>query len=170
MIDLFSQFAHLAPVVIFIASLLDILFVSGLFLYGAAMMTSIGMLHATGMISVEMIILSSYTGTLLGNIINFGTGKIFGKTEYVSNKLTHPKVETAREFLRSRGLFIFMTASRFFAISRPVYALLLGSLNISFKRFFVFEALLALAWVIFWLFIILQGENLYFMFFDKQEV
>lgn len=123
-------------------------------------------MHATGMISIEMIIVSSYSGTILGNVTNYWAGRLFGKTPVVSQRLRHPKVEKARGYLNKKGLFIFMAVSRFITFFRPLYALLLGSLAISFRRFILYESIIALCWILFWLFIIIQGENLFSYFFN----
>ena len=165
MLELIYQLSPYAPVAIFVASVLDIFFASGLFLYGAAMMSSVAMMHVTGMISIEMIILSAYSGTLTGNFLNYSVGRWFGETKLVTRKLQHPKVETVLRFLRTRGLFLFIFGCRFFAVTRPLYALVLGSLKIKFYRFFLYEMTVALTWIVFWLFILLQGEKIYFYFF-----
>jgi membrane protein DedA with SNARE-associated domain len=161
MFELIQQFASYAPAVIFIASVLDIFFVTGLFLYGAAMLGSIAMMYSTGMITLEMIIVSSYLGTLLGNSLNYFSGRMFDKAPFIERKLQHPKVQKVRKLLQTKSLFIYILVCRFIAVSRPLYALVLGSLKVNFGRFILYESLVALAWVIFWLFILVQGESLF---------
>ena len=150
---------------IFTASTLDIFFVTGLFLYGAAMLSSIAMMYSAGMITLEMIVISAYAGTVFGNTLNYGAGRLFNKATIVSKKLDHPKVETARSFLQDRGLFIYILICRFIAVTRPLYALLLGSLKIKFWRFLVYELFVAFFCIMFWLFLIIQGEALFSRFF-----
>jgi len=166
MLEFLKQLATNYPLIIFIASVLDIFFVSGLFLYGAAMMGSILMLYTAGLISVSEIILASYAGTLLGNILNYWSGRVFDKVPIVDKKLNHPKVQTAKGYLRTKGLFLYILICRFIAISRPLYALVLGSLNIKFSRFIVYEAVVAFFWVVFWLIVLIQGEVLFRMLFS----
>jgi len=165
MLEIITALTPYAPVLIFTASALDIFFGTGFLLYGWAMMGSVAAMHASGVISPTVIVLSAFAGTLFGNLINYTTGRLFAKTKFVAKKLRAPKIKTARDFFKSRGLFIFMLASRFFTFTRPLYALLLGSLHTDFRRFLAYELVIALFWVIFWLFIILQGENLYFYLF-----
>ncbi|MCA9360375.1 VTT domain-containing protein [Candidatus Nomurabacteria bacterium] len=162
-----EHFSEYAPLVIFIASALDIFFVTGLFLYGAAMLSTIAMMHSAGMITVEMIVISAYAGTVFGNTLNYGAGRLFKEAPIVAKRLNHPKVATARSFLQSRGLFIYILICRFIAVARPLYALLLGSLEIKFYRFFIYELIVAIFWIIFWLFILVQGEALFSHFFGK---
>jgi membrane protein DedA with SNARE-associated domain len=164
-LELLQQFALYAPLIIFIGAVFDIFFVTGLLLYGAAMISSIFTLYATGMIGVEGIIISAYLGTVLGNTINYWSGRLFAETRLVQKRLAHPKIATAKIFLQSKGLFLYIGILRFIAISRPLYALVLGSMKISFYRFFMYESLVAFVWVVFWLFIIVQGKTLYLHLF-----
>ncbi len=154
--------APYAPLVILIASTLDIFFVTGYILYGAAMMSSVLMLHASGMISTEMLVVAALTGTLLGNTGNYWAGYWFGETQFIQKKLKNPKVQHAKEKFMNRGLCIFVFIGRFITFTRPAYALLLGSMKVSFSKFITTEVPIAFIWVVFWLCIILQGESLYF--------
>lgn len=153
------QFSHYAPLVILIAAALDIFFMTGLFLYGAAMMSTVLMMHMTGMIETEALIVSAFLGTVGGNLVNFWIGRWFSETEFIKTRLTRPRYQRAREHLRTRGLTLFMFIGRFVTFTRPLYALLLGSARISFKRFLWRELPLAFCWVTFWLLIVLQGEE-----------
>jgi membrane protein DedA with SNARE-associated domain len=161
MFEIIHQYAQYSALFIFVASILDIFFVTGLFLYGAAMLSSIAMMYSAGMITIEMIILSAYAGTLVGNSLNYAAGRIFDKAPIVEKKMSHPKIQKARVFLQTRGLFIYILICRFIAVSRPLYALVLGSLKIKFFRFLLYEAIVAFFWIIFWLFILVQGEALF---------
>ncbi|MCD5381194.1 MAG: VTT domain-containing protein [Candidatus Pacebacteria bacterium] len=161
MLELIQQFAPYAPFIIFMAAALDIFFVTGLILYGAAMISTIAAMYAGGLISLEMIALSAYIGTVFGNTINYGAGRLFKEAPFVAKRLQQPSFTKARSMLQNRGLPIFMVVSRFIALIRPLYALLLGSLEISFKRFIFYELVIALFWVTFWMFIIIKGGTLY---------
>jgi membrane-associated protein len=166
MLETIIQFSSFAPIVIFVAAILDIFFATGLILYGAAMLSSIVMMHAAGIITVEMIVFSAYIGTVFGNTLNYGAGHLFGETKFISKKLANPKIKTARDFLQNRGLFLFILGCRFFAITRPLYALVLGSLEIKFYRFLFYEIIIALFWILFWLFLLVQGEKVLFFLFN----
>jgi membrane protein DedA with SNARE-associated domain len=159
------QLSPYAPVVIFIASILDIFFLTGFILYGAAMLGSVAMMYTTGIISAELIVISAYTGTLLGNTINFYTGKFFGDVAIVRNKLQHPRMQQIKNYLDGHNLWLYVFVCRFFTFSRPLYALLAGSLDISFKQFFTKELIVAFVWVSLWLVILIQGEATYSHYF-----
>ncbi len=158
MFEFIQGLSHVAPLIIFVAAALDIFFITGLFLYGFAMLSTIAMMYSSGMITLEMIIVSAYAGTVVGNSLNYGAGRLFKEAPPVERKLAHPKVEKARGFLQSRGLFLYMLICRFIAITRPLYALLLGSLQIKFRRFIFYELIIAFFWIVFWLFILKQGD------------
>lgn len=155
-----SLFSH-APLLVFVAAILDVFFVTGLLFYGVATLSSVAMLYFTGMISLEAIVISSFSGTVLGNTVNYGAGRFFGTTATVTQFLQRPRLKTAHVFLQTRGLFLFIAVCRFIALFRPVYALLLGSMRISFGRFLLYESIVALAWVIFWLGLLIEGKALY---------
>lgn len=161
MFELINNLSPYAPFVIAIASFLDIFFATGLILYGAAMMGSIAMMYGTGIISFEAIVISSFLGTLSGNCLNYLAGRKFSKTRMIKKKLDHPKVKNFTEMLNNHGLLLFIAVSRFIAITRPLYAILIGSLHISFLRFFIYESIIAFAWVCFWLLIIIEGGQLF---------
>lgn len=156
--ELIYQLSPYAPAAILIAAALDIFFITGYVLYGFAMLSSVLMMHTTGMISAETILMSAFTGTVLGNSTNYWVGRLFGETEFVKKRLEHPRMQKARHFLQHRGLVIYMFIGRFVTFTRPFYAVLLGSMRIKFRRFLMYEIPLAFFWVAFWLFIILQSE------------
>jgi membrane protein DedA with SNARE-associated domain len=165
MIEWIQASGELAIVVLFIAATADIFFVTGLFLYGAAMMTTVATLYATGTMSAEVIFVCAYGGTLLGNILNFYVGRLFDKSPMIEKKLQHPKIQKGKHFLETKGLFLYIGICRFVAVSRPLYALVLGSLKIKFSRFIFFEAIIAFFWVLFWLVFLIQGASLFLKLF-----
>jgi len=153
--------SHYAPLVICVAALLDIFFVTGLLLYGIAMLSTVGMMHMSGMITTPELLVSAWVGTITGNVINYWTGRLFGKTIFVQKRLNDQRLHRVQEFLHTRGLVLFMILGRFITVTRPLYALLIGSVKIRFRRFIAVEIPLALFWVTFWLLILHQGEAVY---------
>ena len=159
--DTLYNLSHYAQLVIAIAAFLDIFFATGLILYGFAMLSTVGMLHMTGMITTTELVISATIGTVTGNVCNYWIGRLFGTSSFIKKRLQSPTMQKLQISLRSRGLLPFMIISRSITFTRPLYALFLGSLNISFRRFIVREIPLAFLWVSFWIVIILQGEELY---------
>jgi membrane protein DedA with SNARE-associated domain len=103
---------------------------------------------------------------MIGSSSNYLIGRYLGTTNYIQKKLAHPKVKRVEQYLDDRGLFIFMVTGRCITFTRPIYAVLLGSLKIPPRRFFLYESIIAFVWVSFWLFVIIRGEALYFRFFN----
>lgn len=160
--SLYDWLFHLSPftpLIVCAATVLDIFFLTGFIFYGAAMMSAILMLLMTNMISVEALLISAFIGSTLGNVVNYWVGRSFGTTEFVTKRLQNQKIQRFEQFLERRGLLVFMIVGRFITFTRPLYALLLGSLGVSFRRFLVRELPLTLVWVSFWLWVILQGES-----------
>ncbi len=157
--------SHYAPLVIFIASTLDIFFLSGYILYGGATLGAVGMMHMSGMISVPEIIVAAIAGTLFGNQINYWVGRFFNTTHFVQKRLQTPRAQKAEGFLRARGLLLYMIAGRFVTFFRPIHAVILGAFNIRWWRFTSYDLILSFIWVTFWLSLVLYGEQLWLKFF-----
>jgi len=157
--------APYAPLVVLVATFLDIFFITGLILYGAAMLSMVLILHSSGMIGTELLIVSAFTGTILGNTCNYCVGYWFSETRFVQAQLQKPRMSLLREKLTKRGLLVFIFIGRFVTFTRPLYALFLGSIKIPFSKFILKELGIALFWVVFWILLILQGESLYSRFF-----
>lgn len=161
MIESLYELAPYAPIVLFIAAALDIFFVTGLVLYGAAMLSSVAVLHASGMISATGIAISALLGTLCGNVVNFYCGRLFAETKFIQQRVEHPSTLRARNILKTNGLLFYILIGRFVTFTRPLYGVLAGSLRINARRFFFYEVIIAAFWIIFWLNIILQGEKIF---------
>lgn len=164
--DLIYSLIPYAPLTVFFASFLDIFFLTGLILYGGAMLGMVLMMLSTGMISVEVLILSAYAGTITGNITNYWIGRLWGETEFIKNKMSNPKIHKIQQRMRSNNLTFFIFITRFITFTRPLYALALGTFEIKFRKFILNELVIALVWIVFWLTTILQGQNIFYQLFD----
>jgi membrane-associated protein len=157
MAELLYSFAAYAPLGVFTAAVLDIFFLTGYFFYGVTSIATILILYGGNFISVPEIVIYSLLGTLTGNTINFYAGQRFSTTKKVATILRSKAAETAREFLKTRGLFLFILFGRFITVARPIYALIIGTLSISYKRFLLYETLIAFFWVTLWLWLMITG-------------
>ncbi len=167
MLDALYEFSHYAPLVIFVASILDIFFISGYIFYGFAMATTVAVMHAGGMISTEMLVVSALAGTIIGNSTNFMAGRLFSQSGFVQRRLANVHIEKARNVLQHKGLFVFMAICRSVTFLRPAYALLLGTIKTPAKKFFLFEVIIASCWIAFWTTVIISGETIVSSFFAK---
>ncbi len=161
------QLSHYAPLVIFVASVLDIFFLTGLILYGGATLGAVGMMLMSGMITVPEVIIAALAGTLLGNQINYWVGRLFHNTNFVQKRLSGERAQKAEDFLRTRGLLLFMIVGRFITFFRPLHGLIIGTFNIKLRRFFAYDLILSFLWVTIWLAAILYGEKLWLQFFNS---
>lgn len=167
MYELLQITSDYATIAIFVAAVLDIFFLTGYFLYGATTMATILMFYSGGALSVPEIILYALFGTLTGNTLNYFAGRKFADTALTSKTLQSAAAEKARVFLRTRGLFLFILIGRFVTFLRPVYAVVLGSLSITYRRFILYESLIAFLWVTVWLWIMITGFDLTLWIVDQ---
>lgn len=159
--DMISPLLMYAPLFIFAGAFLDVLVFTGLFLYGGTMLATVALLYASGAITATEIVIAASTGTLLGSSINFYLGRFFGHVPFIAKFLEKPGAQKIRGFMARRHLLITMTIGRFITLARPLYGLVLGTMEISPRRFFMYEIPLVLVWVVIWLVVLIQGERLY---------
>jgi membrane protein DedA with SNARE-associated domain len=131
------------------------------------MLASVAILHASGAISTEGIILAATGGTLLGSTINFYIGYYGARIPFVQKLLQKPAAIKVQNFTTKKHLFITMTVGRFITLARPLYSLVLGALQTKPQKFFMYEIPIVLSWVLIWLFVLLQGEKLFFYLFGS---
>ena len=165
MLELVEAVAPYAPLAIFIVSVLDILFLTGLFMYGGTTLGALSMLYVTGMVTIPEIVIASLFGTLLGNQINYWVGRMSHSTDFVQRRLANERTDWAIRFLRTRGLLLYMISGNFITFFRPVYGLILGAIKIRWRRFVMYDLLTSSIWVSVWLSVIIFGEQLWLTLF-----
>jgi len=158
MYEFLYQLSHHAPLVIFMASVLDVFFLSGYILYGLATLGAVAMMHMSGMITVPEIIVAAVIGTVFGNQINYWLGRFFSTTIFIKKRIDTPRAQKAAAFLKTRGLLIYMIIGRFVTFFRPIHGVILGTLNINPYRVFIYDIILSILWVSLWLWVLLSGE------------
>jgi len=166
MYEVVYQLSHYAPVMVFVASVLDIFFLTGFVLYGGATLGVVAMMHMTGMITVPEIIMAALAGTIIGNQMNYWTGRYFYTITFVQKRIEGARARKAEEFLRTRGLLLFMIVGRFVTFFRPLHGLIIGTFNIKLQRFLVYDLVLSFLWVVIWLAVLLFGEDLFSRMFN----
>jgi membrane protein DedA with SNARE-associated domain len=157
MYEALYQLSHHAPLVIFIASVLDVFFLSGYILYGLATLSAVAMMHMSGMITVPEIIIAAVAGTVLGNQINYWLGRFFSTTAFIKKRIDTPRAQNATVFLQTKGLLVYMIIGRFVTFFRPIHGLILGTLNINPYRVLIYDLILSTLWVSVWLWVLLSG-------------
>lgn len=160
MIEHLYEFSHYAPLVILIATILDIFFLTGYIFYGFAMLSVVSMMLMTNMISPLTILVVASIGTITGNLINYFIGHYLSNTKVVIHHLNKPKINKIRNRIKGEKLFILIAVCRFITFLRPAYALLLGTMKVNTRKFVIYEVVVSLVWVTFWLTVMTQAENL----------
>ena len=102
--------SHYAPLVIVVAACLDIFFMTGLLLYGIAMMSTVGMMHMSGMISTEELLLSAFAGTVIGNVTNYWYGRLFGETAFIKKRLESKRLQPCGIVVQPKSVRLAHTA------------------------------------------------------------
>lgn len=153
------------PLIIFVASFLDVFCLTGLFLYGGAMLGSVAALLITGLITPIEVTVAATLGTLLGSSSNFFIGYFGAQSKFVDTLLQKRSATKLRDFTVKKHLFIVMLVSRFITLARPLYGLVLGTLQTKPSRFFMYEIPIVFFWVVLWLFILIQGEKIFRLLF-----
>lgn len=150
-----------APILILAASFLDTWMVTGYFLYGFALMGSVGVMHVSGMISAPEIILMAWIGTASASIVNFTLGHL---GRHVSVSATPPsdpsRLARIQMYIRNHPLWLAILIGRSISITRPLYGFILGTAHVSPVRFVAWELPISLVWVCFWITVIILGEHI----------
>ncbi len=146
-------------ILIIFAAYIDEFFLTGYFLYGFALIGSIAMLYATDMVSIYEIFVGACIGTILASFTNYFIGYHFGNTPYIQKLTSGKRITWMREKLEHNGMFLFILVCRFVTITRPIYALLLGTLRVPTKRFIIFEIIVGTVWISFWTAVLIFGAE-----------
>jgi len=166
MVETLTTLLPYTPLLIFVAAFFDVFCLTGLFLYGGAMLGSVAALLIAGLISPIEVTIAATLGTLLGSTTNFFIGYFGAQIPFVEKLLKNKGAVKIKEFTVKRHLFITMVVGRFITLARPLYGLVLGTLQTKPSRFFMYEIPIVFFWVVLWLFILIQGEKAFrYLFF-----
>ena len=164
----FETLANLVPytpLLVFVAAFVDVFFLTGLFLYGGAMVIGVIALIVSGLITPAEVVVAASLGTLFGSTLNFCAGYFGSQHPTIQKFLKKPGANKVRNFLVKRNLPVTILIARFITLARPLYGVVLGALRVSPRRFFMYEIPIVIFWVILWLVVLLQGEMLFRYFF-----
>lgn len=146
---------------IVVAAFFDELVFTGFVLQGYTMAGVIVGLYTTGSVTLPQIVVTAILGSYSASLINFALGYHGQKIKAVANIANGKKAIWLKEKLEQRGLFMFMLICRFVTITRPIYAVFLGTLRIPVQKYLFFEFVVGLIWVLFWSLMILFGAELF---------
>jgi len=132
---------------VFLIAFLECLVLVGLVVPGAVLMTAIGALIGTNVVSAKMVFISAMFGALLGDVVSFAIGHHY--REHLRDLWPfkfYPRLLQKGEnfFYRHGGKGIFV--GRFIGPIRPMLPVIAGMLNMSPLRFFLADSLSAIIW------------------------
>lgn len=148
------------PLLVLCAGFFDELVFTGFVLQGYALTGTIAGLYATASITLSQMFVAAVAGSYTASIINFSVGYHGKKIKLVEKATSGTKADWLREKLAEKGLFVFMLICRFITITRPIYAVFLGTLHIPVKKYLLYEFMVGTIWVGFWSLMILFGAEL----------
>jgi len=150
-----------APLIILVAAYLDTFMFTGYFLYGFAMLSAVSMLHLSGAITAPEIIIVGWLGTAAASITNYTIGYLGGAAaKRQQEKILAGRLKRLQPYLYGGRMWLVILVGRSITFTRPAYGFLLGAAHAAPARFIIFELIISLLWVTFWIFIILLGESL----------
>lgn len=149
----------IAPLMILVAAFFDTFVGTGYLLYGFAMLTTVGMMLLEEIITIPEIIAMAWIGTVAASTTNYVLGRFFAETAFIERQRERAALRTLTRYLDRFGNWWLICIGRFVTVLRPSYGLLLGLLHRPFKRFVIYETIIAGVWVCFWLSIIIFGQH-----------
>lgn len=152
--------ANYGVFLILAAAFFDELVLTGFVLQGYTLAGAIVGLYATGSITITEIVVTAIAGSYTASVINFTLGYHGRRVRYIENATSGPKALWLQEKLQKRGLFLFMLICRFITITRPIYAVFLGTIRVPLQKYLVYEFIVGVIWVLFWSMVVLFGTEL----------
>jgi membrane protein DedA with SNARE-associated domain/membrane-associated phospholipid phosphatase len=141
------QHPNWLAVAVFFISFLECLALVGLIVPGAVLMTAVGALVGTHVVSPQMVFIPAMFGALVGDVVSFAIGHHY--REHLRDLWPfkfYPRLLQQGEnfFYRHGGKGVFV--GRFIGPIRPMLPIIAGMLNMSPVRFFVADGLSAIFW------------------------
>lgn len=147
LIEWITTHPHWAGALVFLISLSESLFVVGLFIPGVAMMTGIGALVGSGVLSLIPTLAYAILGAIAGDGISYWLGKKY-RLEIKQWRIIqrYPLlIEKGEVFFRQHGGKSIILG-RFIGPIRPIIPAVAGMMNMSPAHFLFFNILSAVAW------------------------
>ena len=131
----------------FVCAFGESLAIIGTIVPGAVTLTVLGILIGSGVIAPLPNIGATIIGAVLGDTLSFAVGKHYHqsiKTRWPFSRYPELLAKGERFFIRHGAMSIFI--GRFFGPIRSILPLVVGMLNMPFRRFIVADILTAILW------------------------
>jgi len=155
----FSLLADHSVYFVLIGSFVDVFFLTGYIFYGFALLSSVAILYASGLINASEVIIFAYIGTMTASYTNYAIGYYFGRTKLIKKITDGSKAQKIEKYFTDHRLLVVMIISRFVTLIRPAYMVVLGAMQIAPKRVLFYEAVIAFCWVTFWAGVFIFGSQ-----------
>jgi membrane protein DedA with SNARE-associated domain len=119
--------------------------IAGTFFEGETTVLLGGIFSKLAYMDISRVMLSAFTGTLLGDCTFFFLGKYLGRNFIGRYDFLRSRIPLANRIMRRYGNFILFLV-RFFVGVRGIILLLLGCTDIKKRTFFLYSTLSALIW------------------------
>lgn len=147
LLDFLEKYPEWLAIAILVAALLESLAFVGILVPGVLLMFVLSSLAGSGLLSVEMTLLTAVIGAIMGDGISFYVGRIFhDKLHSVWPFRRYPNILRRGEtfFYRHGGKSIVI--GRFVGPIRPVIPVVAGMFDMPSKQFFLYNMFSALVW------------------------
>lgn len=156
MIETIIQFGIIA---ICMAAFLDVVVFTGVIFNGVLLLGVATTFFSIGSASGLEIFILAFVGSYTASVANFIFGKRFSNSKKMINIWSSRAGNVVRGRLNGSALLPSMLVLRFITLSRPVYACMLGTMNVSLRKFLALEFIASLVWVGFWTLILVNGYS-----------
>ncbi len=116
---------------------------------GMSLLVAGAVLASRGELHIVPLLLVAWSAAVIGDNIGYALGRHGGRRLVFRLGIGTPKLERAERFFQRRGSWIVATA-RFFDVLRQLNGIAAGIGGMTWRRFFLYDALGATAWVGLW--------------------
>lgn len=116
---------------------------------GETLLIGAALLAARGDLNISVVLVTAWLAAITGDNIGYWIGRAGGRPLLSKLRVSPGRLARLESFYRRFGVWLVLV-SRFFDGTRQLDGIIAGSARMPWPRFFLFEALGALAWVALW--------------------
>ena len=120
----------------------------GTFLFGDTVVLSLGLLSAKGTVSIPLIVIFGFLGTVISDSIWFFMADFIHNRKYVKDKLNkNKKALIALDKLTGRKPFLFLSFAKFLYGTRILFIVYLSIKKLKYTKFMIYNSIGTLIWL-----------------------
>jgi membrane protein DedA with SNARE-associated domain len=116
---------------------------------GETLLIGAALLAAKGKLNISLVLVTAWLAAITGDNIGYWIGRAGGRPLLSKVRVSPGRLARLDSFYRRFGVWLVLV-SRFFDGTRQLDGIIAGSARMPWPRFFLFDALGALAWVALW--------------------